>query len=422
VALFCGLIPAIRTGRSGALDASRGAGRVQVSTRNSVQWLLVGAQIALSVTLLTGAGLLVRSFYELSRVDPGFEPARVLTFRMSASWAETADYGRLTQRIDDTLGALHALPGVEAAATSTFLPGVPAQYELTFGLVEARDNAAIRMVAERRAVSPEYFETMRIPVLEGRVCGRPTPGGAADVMVNRAFAARYLTPYATPVGLHLVQDGSPSDVSRIVGVVGDARERGLDLEPAPVAYACLSAPNPRPYFLVRASGDPAAIAQSVRIRLDELEPLRAVYDVATIEDQLGGTFAEDRLRMVLLSLFAATALTLATVGLYGTLSYAVSLRRREIGLRLALGALRRDIVGQFLGRGLRVAGIACVCGVLASIATTRLLATMLYGVSPSDPLTLAAVIAIVLVVAALAAFIPAARAALIEPVRALRQE
>ncbi len=173
VTFLCGLLPAIRTARGGLAGASNEAGRTQVSTRNSLQWLLVGAQVALSVTLLAGAGLLVRSFQELSRVNPGFESSRVLTFRMSGSWAEMADRGRLVQRIDGTLEALRALPGVDAAATAIFLPGVPAQYESTFELVEGRSDPEARMIAESRVVSPDYFATMRIPLRRGRAVPPP---------------------------------------------------------------------------------------------------------------------------------------------------------------------------------------------------------------------------------------------------------
>jgi putative ABC transport system permease protein len=390
--------------------------------RNSLQWLLVGTQVALSVTLLAGAGLLVRSFQELSRVNPGFEPSRVLTFHVSGNWAETADHRRLVQRIDGTLEALRALPGVDAAATALFLPGVPAHYESTFELVEARRDAEPRMIAENRVVSAAYFATMRIPQLGGERCGTEHLGGTMDGLVNRTFASRYLAGWPSAVGLHLSTGNSSAPPARIVGIVGDARERGLDRDPGPIVYTCFSAPTPTPYFLVRSRGEPAALAQTVRLTMKELEPARAVYDIAPLEKRIGDAFMQNRLRTVLLVLFAMTALSLACVGLYGTLSYAVNLRRREVGLRLALGAARSDIIRQFLVQGLRVASLACICGVALSLAFTRLLSNMLYGVSASDPVTLSSVIAIVLVVAGLAALVPATRAALVEPMRVLRDE
>ncbi|HET9368915.1 MAG TPA: ABC transporter permease [Vicinamibacterales bacterium] len=422
VALVCGVLPATRASRDGLAGATAHGGRTQVSGRGSLQWLLVGTQVALSVTLLAGAGLLVRSFQELSRVEPGFDASRILTFRISGSWAETSNYRRLTQRVDDTRTALRAVPGVESVATTLFLPGVPVQYETKFTLVEARTDRAALIASESRVVSPEYFETMGIARVAGEPCTQQPFGSAPDLLVNQSFASKFLASRTTPLGLHLAAENAATAPGRIVGVVGDARERGLDRDPGPVVYMCFGTPNPMPYFLVRTAGDPAALAQTVRTTIKAIDPLRAVYDLTPLDERLGGAFQENRLRMLLITLFAATALALASVGLYGTLSYAVSVRRREIGLRLALGAVRADIVRQYLIQGVQVAAIACACGVAAAVGVTRLLATMLYGVSPTDPITLASVVALVLGVAALAALVPATRAAWIEPVRALRND
>jgi putative ABC transport system permease protein len=186
-------------------------------------------------------------------------------------------------------------------------------------------------------------------------------------------------------------------------------------------YSCASAPNPSPYFLVRTRGESAAMAQTVRMKIKELDPLRAVYDVAPLDDRIGETFRQNRVRTMLLVIFAATALLLACVGIYGTLSYTVSLRRREIGLRLALGAVRSDIIRHFLKQGLRVVVLATACGLALSMASARLLSGLLYGVSPSDPLTLSGVIGIVLAFSSLAALMPALRASLVEPRQVLHE-
>ena len=420
VLLLCGLMPVIRTARNGLASTAQDAGRAQVSTRSTIQWLLVGTQVALSVTMLAGAGLLVRSLHELSRVDPGFEPARVLSFRVSGNYAEFGDYAGLLKRIDTALEQLRALPGVEASATTFSAPGVPTGFQVEFELVEGRNNET-RMVAESRVVSPEYFETLRIPLLEGTLCRRQTRD-ATELMVNRAFADRYLSGRPSVSGFHLANPNANVPPGRIVGLVGDVRESGLNHAPGPTVYFCSSAQGPTPYFLVRTQGDPAAIVQAVRLKLKELEPLRAVYDIAPLETRIGDAFAQDRLRTTLLASFAATALSIACVGLYGTVSYAVNRRRRESALRLALGALRRDIVRQFLAQGLRVAGIACACGLILSITFARALSGMLYGVSPLDPATLFSVAVIALVVTTLAALIPSARAAFVQPMRALRED
>jgi putative ABC transport system permease protein len=411
----------IRTARDGLAITAQNAGRTQVSTLGSIQWLLVGTQVALSVTMLSAAGLLVRSLHELSRVDPGFEPARVLSFRMSGNFAEFGDYPRLLKRIDTALEQLRALPGVEASATSFSAPGVPTDFQIGFELVEARGDKGARLVAESRVVSPEYFETLRIPLLEGTLCRRQ-PRGATELMVNQAFADHYLAGRPSVPGLHLANPDAPVPPGRIAGVVGDVRERGLDQAPGPTVYFCSSAQGPTPYFLVRTQGEPAAIAQAVRLKLKELEPLRAVYDIAPLEARIDEAFAQNRLRTTLLALFAATALSIACVGLYGTMSYAINRRRRESALRLALGALRRDIVRQFLAQGLRVAGIACACGLALSVAFSRALSGMLYGVSPLDLVTLSSVAGIAMVVTTLAVLIPAVRAAFTQPMRALRED
>ncbi len=420
VALFSGIVPAVRSARASAASALNETGRTQVTGRSLLQWLYVGAQVALSVVLLTAAGLLVRSFHELSRVDLGFDPARVLTFRMSGSFAETIDYARLVTRIDSTIDELRAVPGVDAVATSTFLPGVPTEYEQAFALVEARNEGDQRLVAESRVVSAEYFATMKIPLVGGEICRRRPFGAPRQLLVNRAFQSRYLAG-RPPIGLHLASGTNASDRGTIVGIVADARDHGVDRAPTPIVYLCFSAPNPTPHFLVRTRGDPAELTQAVRVKLKEREPLRSVYDIAPLDERIGGAFAQNRLRTVLLAFFALTALGLACLGLYGTLSYVVSLRRREVGLRLALGAAGTRIVREFLIQAWRVVGVAIAIGLLLSFLFTRLLVGMLFGVSPADPLVLAMVVAIVLVVATLAALIPSARAARVEPVQVLRE-
>jgi putative ABC transport system permease protein len=422
VTALCGVLPALRAGRDGAGLALSVSTRTQVSSRHSLRWVLVGAQVTMSVVLLAGAGLLVRSFRALAWIDTGFESARVLTFRVSGNFAETVNYERLAARIDGTIDAMRVLPGVEAAATTLFLPGVPSERQQTFTLVEAQGDATRQLIAERRFVSAEYFETMKIPIIEGGPCTRRRPDGPRLVVINQSFRARYLADRVSPIGLHLAAGTNLDDAAQVVAVARDARDQGIDRAPVPTVYSCISSPNPTPYFLVRTAGDPLALAQTIRVAMREREPLRSVYDVAALEDRIGGAFAQNRLRTNVLSFFAITSLALAAIGLYGTLSYVVSLRRREVGLRLALGARRRSIVRQFFTQGFTVIAIACGLGLVCALLGSRLLEGMLFGVSPTDPLVMSAVIVIVTAVATVGSLIPAVRASRVEPMRVLRHD
>jgi putative ABC transport system permease protein len=240
-------------------------------------------------------------------------------------------------------------------------------------------------------------------------------------MVNQRFVDLYLGS-ATAVGAQISKTLPFPSSNRIAGVVASARERGLDREPAPTVYFCANWANPISSFLIRARGNSAAIVQDVRLAMKELEPQRAVYNIAPLDEQIYGAFAENRMRTIVLASFAATALALACLGLYGTLSYMLSLRRREVGLRMAVGARAGDIAAQFVGKTLRVVAIASVAGLALSFAFSRLLQGMLIGVSPTDLRTLATVVAIVAAVGVLAALVPAVRAARIEPMRVLREE
>jgi predicted permease len=416
VAVLCGVVPAFR----GTRAPQRGIedGRSRVSGRQPLQWLLVGVQVALSVTLLAGAGLLLRSLDALSRVDPGFDAGSVLTFSITGSFGEDADYTRTVQRINRTLDELAAMPGIEAAATTTIVPGLPNTIQVGFELVELRHQRDRETTAEFRIVSPSYFDVMRIPVLEGELCRQPENStGVTEVMVNRSFVTRFIRDRSA-LGLHLA--GVTPD--RIVGVVGDAREVGLDRVPVPTVYQCFSAPTPIPWFLARTRGEPEAAVAAVRAKLRQLEPLRSMYDSVPLAARIDEAYAQNRLRTIVLTLFAGTALLLMCLGVYGTLSYVVSLRRREAGLRVALGASRAGILRQFVGYAMRVVCVAVAVGFFLSILFATALSGMLFGITALDPLTLSTVIALVMAVASMAALIPAARAALAEPAQVLRSE
>ena len=418
--LLCGLFPAIR-GTGGALSGALAqASRTQVSARTSLQWFLVGVQVALAVTLLGGAGLLLRSFQALGRVSPGFDPQNVLTFHITGSYGETVDFKKLGARITRTLEELRALPGVESAATSIFLPGVPNAYQNELTVSEGAADPNRKIVAETRVVSPSYFATMKIPILAGELCRED--GNSSSVMVNRSFANTYF-PGTAIIGRHLQEPGNPLfPGGEIGGITGDAREEGLNREPGPTVYWCVSGPEPDPYYLVRTSMDPRAMAGALRRKIKEIEPARSVFDIIPLEEHLNNAFGENRLRTILLTFFAVTAVSLACIGLYGTLSYSVTVRRREVGLRLALGALQGQIVKQFLLKGLAVTFLGCLAGWGLAAAFARALSGMLYGVSPSDAATLLSVVLLMMLVATFAALIPSLRAAHVDPMQVLRQE
>jgi putative ABC transport system permease protein len=242
-----------------------------------------------------------------------------------------------------------------------------------------------------------------------------------NVVVNRAFADAYLN--GSAIGRHLrnalVLSQAPAEIR---GVVGNARETGINHEPVPTVYGCYEVAQPYANFLVRTRGAPAPMIETIRRKVHEIEPLRSVFDIMPLEQHYDAAFAENRLRTILLAFFAVTAILLASVGLYGMLSYTVNARRREVGLRLALGAMRGRILRRFLIEGLGVTAAGCVAGTVLALASARLLAGMLYGVTPSDPRTLCGVAALVLAVAAAASLIPSLRAARVDPIEVLRDE
>lgn len=418
--LLCGLFPAMRETSAKLAGSLAQANRTQVSVRNRMQWALVGVQVTFAVTLLAGAGLLVRSFQELGRVSPGFDPRQVLTFHITASYGETADSKGLTQRIERTITAFRNLPGVEDAATSGGLPGAPWNNQTEMHIMEGEANPERKVIAHWRAVSPSYFATMRIPLVAGELC-REVPN-RVNVLINRSFANTYFVA-STAIGRHVLIPGNAFlPEGEIRGIVGDAREEGLEREPVPTVYWCQSAPDPDPFYLVRARIDPMAMAEPLRRQVHEIEPGRSVFDIQPLEERLTGALAEKRLRTVLLTFFAATAVALACVGLYGTLSYSVNTRQREVGLRLALGASRGQIVRHFLLAGLAVCFAGSAIGWELATAFGHVLSGMLYGVSPSDVFTMSAVALLMLLVATAACLAPSIRAARLDPMQVLREE
>jgi putative ABC transport system permease protein len=418
--LLFGLIPAWQATRRTIASSLAAGGRTEVTAANPLQWSLVGIQVALAVTLLVGAGLLLGSFRALSAVSPGFDASHVLTLQISAGWEETTNREALMQRIYRDLDAMRNVPGVAFTATSGALPGAAEQYPEELNLIE-NESRLNKLVADNKFVSPGYFQVMSIPVLQGAVCNRET--NWATAVVNRSFAETF-SPNRSLLGMHIIWANNPYGAvpAEIRGVVADARENGISHAPEPMVYWCANNPNMSPNYLVRTAGDPSALTSALRQAIHRVEPARSVFDIVPLSEIISAANAINRLRTWLLSLFALIAIALAAIGLYGTLSYFVSRRSREVGLRIALGATPRQILAIFLRQGFGVAVIGCVLGLAMALGSSRLLAGMLFGVSSTDIASYLEVSALVLMVAALASVLPARRAARLDPMQTLRNE
>jgi putative ABC transport system permease protein len=413
------LAPALQATRSAVASRLSHGGRGQIGGRQRLQRVLVATQVALAIVLLAGAGLLVRSFSRLQQVSPGFDPTGVLTFRVSSQWTEstTATMSRHLR----TMERLNKVPGIVSSAFSIVLPAGAdfPPIEFTIAGRDAREH----LFSTARSVSAAYFSTLRIPVLQGAVCRDDPAKPFRQVVVTRAWADRFF-PGESPIG-HFIEplslSGQPPQ--EIIAVVGDVRENGLMKEPPALMYGCGLQPYwPDPFFLVRTDPARHVSVQAIREALREIEPNRAMYSVRLLTDTLTESVSQQRLNTVLLVLFAATALLLAAVGLYGVMSQFVSARRREIGVRMALGATPAAILSTIASQAATVTGVGIVIGIGGALALARSMATLVFGVSTRDPITFASVPLVLAVVAAIATFVPARRAARVDPMLALRDD
>lgn len=414
------LAPAIAASGADPPQALTRGGRGHSDGPGFLQRLLVAAQVALAIVLLTGAGLLVRSFVRIQQVSLGFDPANVITFRMSASWSESRD--AVVTRQARTIARLEAIPGVEAAAISQATPaGVdfpPGEFTIVGG------DLARKLFAHGRSVSSGYFRTLHIPILDGKTCsGDPAAPLFSNALVTRSFADQFF-PGSNPIGHALSAPGFPSGTTvEIAGVAGDVRENGAMRAAEPLIYWCGYSPYwPDPHFLVRFDPSRPVSIAAIRTALAEIEPRRALYGAQLLGDMLSASVSRQRLSAILLAVFAATTLLLACLGLSGVLSQLVTARRREIGVRLALGARPAQVVGSVAGQAAVIAGIGIAAGVAAALALAHFMTTMVFGIAPHDPLTFALVPVVLAVVAAVSALVPARRAASIEPMSALRED
>jgi predicted permease len=353
-------------------------------------------------------------------VSPGFSPSNVLAFRISAQWSERPD--AVAARQFRTLERLRAIPGVTAAAFGSVLPAGAVFTPEEIRIVE--QPAGEPRFAEVRTVSGDYFRVLQVPVLQGRTCrDDPRQLRSSEILVNRSFADRFFRD-ERPLGRHVVTGtASYARPDEIVGVVSDVREGGLTTEAAPMVYRCGLTPYwPDPRYLVRVEDRRRVSMAAIRAAIREIEPARAVYAARPLEEFLAESIAQPRLNAILLSLFAWTTLLLAALGLHGVLSQVVASRRREIGLRMALGARPAQILVSIVAQAATVTGLGIAAGVGAAAALAHLMASLVFGITPRDPLTFAAAPVVLAIVAAAASIVPARRASAVDPMAALRDD
>src|SRR5271157_2388695 len=399
-------------------SSSREAGRA----RNA----LLIAEVALSMTLLAGAGLLVRSFVTLSSLSPGFDAKGVLTLDISVPDAHYKNSLALQSYWDEVLATVRSLPGVASVGAVTPLPLSGDDFSSSFRVegrsVPEKDEPS----AEVRWATPDYFRSMAIPLRQGRLFTDADRLGAARVLLISEGAARTFFPADDAMGRKIAfgaRGGYEKNEGEIVGIVGDVRHYGLDAPVAPMFYVPLAqAGMDGATVVIRAQGLPTALGQPARKLLQGIDRDALVGEPVLLETLVAGSLGQRRFYLMLLGAFAASALVLAMVGLYGVISYSVAQRTREIGIRIALGATRRQVLSMVMRRGLLLVGLGLAAGQMMALMLNRTLKGLLVGVSTTDPLTLTVTGALLLFAAVLACYVPARRATRADPLVALRYE
>lgn len=429
VAVVFGLLPVAGGQRVAPADALKSSpGRTGSGSREHrrLRATLVITEIALAVVLVVGAGLIVRSFWAIRSVEPGFAPENMLSLRYQlppSRYPQSFDdyptgWARIFSFQRELLERVEAIPGVRSAALA-FNDPLSAGFTNSF-IIEGRDPSAAEGQPEvpTRPASANYFATAGIPLLQGRLFTPSDDAGAPPVVIINEAMVRQFFANENPLGRRLTFWG----VSReIVGVVGNERFSGLASEAAPAMYPPLAqAPATTGTLIVRTNGDPRAVLSSVRAAIRSIDRDLAPFGITTMGEALDASVAQQRFLAFLLTAFAALALVLALVGVYGVVSYSVAQRGREIGIRLALGADGRLVLRSVVGEGLRLAIAGCAIGVVAALGTSRLLRSQLFGVSATDPLTIVAAVATMVAVAVAASLAPAWRASTLSPAVVLR--
>jgi putative ABC transport system permease protein len=426
--ILFGLIPALHISATDPNRDLKEGGRSGSSRRQSYfRSVLVTAEIALSVVLLIGAGLLVRSFWGMLHVNPGMDPSGMMTARIwipQPNNPKANKYGTVAQTstlVREIQRRMHQLPGVQEVAVGNggSLPFLNHQRNTAaMSLLDGTDSRHTAISVETVGVTPEYFQALKIPLLNGRVLDEHDAEKSKRVaLVNESFVRKYAD--GSAIGKRLLT--RPGQDWEIVGVVGDVRDDGLDIPASPHAYFSIyqNTPGEMGIFL-RGAYDPRSLKQAVARTVQAIDPELPVYGIRTIDELMSASMARRKFSLSLMAMFAVLALFLAAIGVYGVMAYAVSQRTQEFGLRMALGAQHRDIILLALRPGMFLAVMGVLAGLSTALAVTRLMSTLLFGISPLDPLTFIGVPLVLASVALLACWIPARRAVRVSPVVALR--
>jgi len=427
--LLFGLAPAWRGSSPGLADSMKHRTAESWGARGRFQDVLVAGEVALALIVLVGAGLLIRSFLALVRVDPGFTPEHVLTANLSLPETRYPRPAAMIAFEHQALDRLQALPGLRSAGLIFGLPlgEMNIQGDVTVEGAAPPPPGAPPLIPSKHIVGGDYFRAAGIPLVSGRPFDGHDNAASPHVLVISHSLARQLWPHDDPLGKHIDPGFGDAGWYTVVGVAGDVKQVGLEESASPAIYLPYEQ-SPVPFLMadmtlvVRTASDPLSAAPDVRRAIESVDPELPLFDVASMEQRVYRSVSEPRLNTALLAIFAALALILATVGIYGVMSYMVTQRTREIGLRMALGAGRGEVLRGVLAQGARraIAGIAI--GLLGSLILTRFLSTLLFGVRATDPVTFVAVPTLLAAVALLASYIPARRATRIDPMAALRCE
>jgi putative ABC transport system permease protein len=408
----------------------REGGRGMLSGRgHRLRSSLVVGQMALAMMLLAGSGLLLRSFDRLRRVDPGFRTDNVLTFRIALPESAYKEEPERAAFYATLLDRLAALPGVRTAGGIMGIPLGGMRFNLSFEVKGRPPLAPARQPSmEVRAVTPDYFQAMGIPVVQGRAFSRGDVADAPPVAMISEAAARKYFPGEDPLGQVITLgwgrgEGKPKVGGAVVGIVGDVKSAGLAEEKPPEMYVTYAQmPVETMDVVLRTSIAARSLAPAAEKVVHSLDPELPVARVATLDEVVARSISEPRFYMILLGAFAAMAVFLAALGIFGVLSYAVVQRSREIGIRVALGAHPRDVLRMVLGQAARLAALGVVAGLAGAIALSRAIASLLFQLSPTDPATLGTMAALLAAVALVASYLPARRATRVDPLVALRSE